>query len=212
MAHGVFGYQLVNYPYPYHQITLFLDFWKCYIVVCNAISVFDNIIVAMSGTFIKNQYDVLYSYMIMHFLKLFYRFLRDQGVKPEDLGRWLTINPLIFREKIEDLDARINYLKAVKFTSDEIVRLISRNPHWLLFRYETVVMLLYQQGGFSEARVEGNFQLKKPRKIGVNVSHSGEYIDEQFFIQLISVIRVSHSCDIAVVFGFIGIIANMQVI
>lgn len=80
--------------------------------------------------------------MIMHFLKLFYRFLRDQGVKPEDLGRWLTINPLIFREKIEDLDARINYLKAVKFTSDEIARLISRNPHWLLFRYEAVVMLL----------------------------------------------------------------------
>nr|XP_027209981.1 transcription termination factor 3, mitochondrial-like [Penaeus vannamei] len=100
-------------------------------------------------------------------------FLRDQGVKPEDLGRWLTINPLIFREKIEDLDARINYLKAVKFTSDEIARLISRNPHWLLF---STVRIDNRLGFFQrscdlsrdEVRVVA---VKEPRLITHNLHH-----------------------------------------
>lgn len=56
------------------------------------------------------------------------------GVAAEDLGRWLTINPLIFREKFDDLQTRLNYLQTMRFTPDQITRIISKNPNWLLFR------------------------------------------------------------------------------
>ncbi|XP_042887372.1 transcription termination factor 3, mitochondrial-like [Penaeus japonicus] len=100
-------------------------------------------------------------------------FLHHQGVKPEDLGRWLTLNPLIFREKIEDLQSRINYLEAVKFNKDEIARLVSRNPHWLLFstvRIDNRLGFFQRMCDLSRDEVRA-VAVKEPRLITHNLHH-----------------------------------------
>lgn len=71
-------------------------------------------------------------------MKQYIVFLHDCGVPADDLGRWLTLNPYIFKEKLDDLDARINYLKYMRFSKDQITRLISKNPSWLLLSTEKI--------------------------------------------------------------------------
>lgn len=63
-----------------------------------------------------------------------FRFLHDLGVPADNLGWWLTVNPYIFKENLDNLQARINYLESMKFSSDQIARVILKNPYWLLFR------------------------------------------------------------------------------
>ncbi|CAL4058709.1 unnamed protein product, partial [Meganyctiphanes norvegica] len=60
-------------------------------------------------------------------------FLYDAGVDASDLGRFITINPLIFNNSLEDLEARVNYLESKHFSKQEISRIFSRNPFWLQF-------------------------------------------------------------------------------
>ncbi|XP_076037453.1 mitochondrial transcription termination factor 3 [Oratosquilla oratoria] len=60
-------------------------------------------------------------------------FLIDVGVPVEKLGRWLTINPLIFTQPLDDLEVRLNYLISKKFSEKSIKRIIERNPYWLMF-------------------------------------------------------------------------------
>ncbi|GBM80549.1 Transcription termination factor 3, mitochondrial, partial [Araneus ventricosus] len=59
------------------------------------------------------------------------QFLHDNGVSADDMGRFFTKNIFIFKERIEDLEVRINYLKSKKFTSDAIARIIANNPYFL---------------------------------------------------------------------------------
>lgn len=61
------------------------------------------------------------------------RFLHDLGVPAENLGTFITKNPLIFKEDLEDLKIRINYLLAKKFTPEMISSIVTRNPRWLSF-------------------------------------------------------------------------------
>lgn len=62
------------------------------------------------------------------------QFLVDQGVIADCLGRFFTKNPYILKSSIEDLEIRTNYLRSKKFSTEMISRILSRNPHWLLFR------------------------------------------------------------------------------
>lgn len=55
------------------------------------------------------------------------------GIDPNLLGRFITRNPDIFREEIDDLQTRVNYLKSKKFKPDEITSIVERNPFWLMF-------------------------------------------------------------------------------
>ncbi|XP_045122400.1 transcription termination factor 3, mitochondrial-like [Portunus trituberculatus] len=66
-------------------------------------------------------------------MKKYIVFLHDLGILADDLGRWLTVNPYIFQQSIDDLEARTNYLEFMKFSEEDIVRIISKNPYWLLF-------------------------------------------------------------------------------
>ena len=62
------------------------------------------------------------------------RFLADVGVRPDDLGAFFSKNPSILKESLEDLEVRHNYLLSKKFDREQIGRIITRNPYWLLFR------------------------------------------------------------------------------
>ncbi|XP_069950768.1 transcription termination factor 3, mitochondrial [Cherax quadricarinatus] len=66
-------------------------------------------------------------------MKKYLMFLHDVGVEADDLGKWLTVNPLIFKENLENLQVRLDYLHSMNFSPDQITRIISKNPNWLLF-------------------------------------------------------------------------------
>lgn len=54
------------------------------------------------------------------------------GIDPNLLGTFITKNLDIFREEIDDLQTRVNYLKSKKFKTDEITSIVERNPSWLM--------------------------------------------------------------------------------
>ncbi|XP_046401519.1 transcription termination factor 3, mitochondrial isoform X2 [Ischnura elegans] len=66
-------------------------------------------------------------------IKKVIRFLHDLGVPAEKLGFFITKNPLIFKENIEDLQVRVNYLESKNFSNEMIQRVITANPFWLMF-------------------------------------------------------------------------------
>lgn len=59
------------------------------------------------------------------------QFLHDHGVDSDELGHFITKNPFIFQEELENLEIRINYLKSKKFSTDAIAQIITRNPYFL---------------------------------------------------------------------------------
>lgn len=65
---------------------------------------------------------------------LLFRFLHDLGVPSDELGHFITINPWIFKEDLDDLQVRVNYLQSKKFSADMITRIVRKNPCWLVFR------------------------------------------------------------------------------
>lgn len=60
-------------------------------------------------------------------------FLTDVGVSPEELGLYISKNPMILRENLDDLTVRITYLRSKRFKSKEIERIVQKNPFWLMF-------------------------------------------------------------------------------
>lgn len=60
-------------------------------------------------------------------------FLNDIGVNSSLFGEIITKNPLIFKESIENFQIRMNYLESKKFTTNQIIRIIEKNPFWLMF-------------------------------------------------------------------------------
>lgn len=65
-------------------------------------------------------------------VKKYILFLNDLGV--DDLGRFFTKNPYIFKHNLNDLQIRINYLEYKSFDKDMITRIVNQNPYWLTFR------------------------------------------------------------------------------
>lgn len=59
------------------------------------------------------------------------RFLHDNGVHADDLGKVLTKNIAICRESVDNLQTRINYLESKNFDKDMISAIITKNPIWL---------------------------------------------------------------------------------
>ena len=66
------------------------------------------------------------------------QFLVDHGVKPKELGWFLTENPFIIWEPICNLQARIDYLRSKRFTSKAITRIISSYPLYLKKSFKEV--------------------------------------------------------------------------
>lgn len=103
-------------------------------------------------------------------------FLHDLGVAAEDFGYFITKNPLIFKESIEDLETRVYYLRAKKFAVNQVADIVVRNPFWLSFATHRIDRRL---GWFQK-----NFQLsgddirrvvcKQPKLITYNMEHIRE--------------------------------------
>lgn len=52
----------------------------------------------------------------------------------EHIGDFITKNPMIFYEDLEDMKVRINYLVSKGFDEIQIKRIVSKNPYWLMFK------------------------------------------------------------------------------
>lgn len=100
-------------------------------------------------------------------------FLKDIGVSPDLFGEFITKNPLIFKEDLDNLQTRINYLEAKHFTKSMITRIVENNPFWLMFSTKRIDRRLghYQK----EFHLNGNqvreLSCKQPRLITYNMAH-----------------------------------------
>lgn len=66
------------------------------------------------------------------------QFLNDAGVNSDELGEVITKNPLIFKEDLENLATRVNYLQSKLFKPVQIARIVTKNPFWLMFRTQRI--------------------------------------------------------------------------
>uniref|UniRef100_A0A182IJ00 Transcription termination factor 3, mitochondrial n=1 Tax=Anopheles atroparvus TaxID=41427 RepID=A0A182IJ00_ANOAO len=101
------------------------------------------------------------------------RFLTDMGLPAGMLGEFLTKNPLIFKEDLGDLQTRVNYLQSKRFMPEEITRIVTKNPFWLMLNTKRIDRRLgYFQKTFSLAGNEVRMvATKQPRLITYNLEH-----------------------------------------
>lgn len=101
------------------------------------------------------------------------RFLHDSGVPADHLGEFITKNPYIFKEDLDDLHTRIRYLRAHNFTMPMIKTIICKNPKWLLYGTKDIDNRLgYFQSNFklngSEVRL---LTVKAPKMVTYKMIH-----------------------------------------
>ncbi|XP_013200596.1 transcription termination factor 3, mitochondrial [Amyelois transitella] len=91
----------------------------------------------------------------------------------ENIAGFITKNPMIFYEALEDLKVRLNYLQSKQFSNDQISRIISKNPFWLMLSTKRIDRRLgYFQDKFqlsgSDLRM---LATKQPKLITYNLHH-----------------------------------------
>ncbi|XP_055705669.1 transcription termination factor 3, mitochondrial [Phlebotomus papatasi] len=106
-------------------------------------------------------------------MKHIIQFLHDQGIPPDHLGRFITKNPLIFKEHSDDLAVRINYLESKMFTKEQIARIVDKNPFWLMFSTQRIDKRLgFFQKSFSLSGQEvRELTCTAPRLITYSMEH-----------------------------------------
>ncbi|KTG45699.1 hypothetical protein cypCar_00000678 [Cyprinus carpio] len=62
--------------------------------------------------------------------------LKDLGVEETKLGQLLTKNPFILTESLDNLEARVSYLKSKKFSKQSVAAMVSKAPYLLNFSVE----------------------------------------------------------------------------
>lgn len=58
-------------------------------------------------------------------------FFHNLGLKTNEYANIIHENPLIFKESLDDLKVRVDYLESKKFSRSAIVQILSKNPKWL---------------------------------------------------------------------------------
>ncbi|XP_060657413.1 transcription termination factor 3, mitochondrial [Drosophila nasuta] len=106
-------------------------------------------------------------------VKPYLRFLADQGVAPDDFGRLITKNPLLFKEDLDALQTRMEYLESKRFSVEARQRILTQNPYWLMFSTRRIDRRL---GYFQkEFHLSGHdirlLATKEPRLITYNMDH-----------------------------------------
>jgi mTERF len=103
-------------------------------------------------------------------------FLHDLGLPADAYGYFLTKNPLIFKESIDDLETRVYYLRSKKFTVANVQEIVAKNPYWLSFSTKRIDRRL---GWFQKNfQLDGNemrgLTVKQPKLITYNMEHIRE--------------------------------------
>lgn len=65
-------------------------------------------------------------------------FLHELNIPASKYAYVIENNPHIFKEKIQDLETRIEYLKSKRFSNESIVEILTRAPRWLRLSVEQV--------------------------------------------------------------------------
>lgn len=91
----------------------------------------------------------------------------------EGVGNFLTKNPMILCERLQDLEVRVNYLKFKAFKDDQIKRIITANPYWLMF---STIRIDRRFGYFQKSlHLSGDevryLATKQPKLITYNLHH-----------------------------------------
>lgn len=66
------------------------------------------------------------------------RFLTSHGVPAERLGWWFTKNPYLFRQPLENLQVRIDYLLSKRFSQEAVTRILSNAPRFLAYTVKDI--------------------------------------------------------------------------
>ncbi|XP_058461655.1 transcription termination factor 3, mitochondrial [Malaya genurostris] len=106
-------------------------------------------------------------------MKQHLQFLTDIGIAATNLGEFLTKNPLIFKENLENMGVRINYLHSKKFNLDQITRIVYKNPFWLMINTRRIDKRLgfFQQTFKLSGEEVRSLTAKQPRIITYNLEH-----------------------------------------
>ncbi|CAH2104734.1 unnamed protein product [Euphydryas editha] len=99
-------------------------------------------------------------------------FIKDY-IGSENIGKYITKNPLILCEPIDDLQVRINYLQSKKFSNFQINEIVTKNPFWLMFSTERIDKRLgYFQNKFNLIGNEvRELATKQPKLITYSIQH-----------------------------------------
>ncbi|XP_057684068.1 transcription termination factor 3, mitochondrial isoform X2 [Corythoichthys intestinalis] len=92
-------------------------------------------------------------------------FLKTIGVDDSRLGFIITQNPFFLTEDLENLQARVNYLKSKKFTNENVASMVSRAPYLLNFsvkRLDNRLGFYQKQLGLNAANTR-NLAARLPR-------------------------------------------------
>ncbi|XP_068621683.1 transcription termination factor 3, mitochondrial [Battus philenor] len=94
-------------------------------------------------------------------------------VDMENIGNFITKNPLILCEDLNDLEVRLNYLESKQFKYEEICRIITKNPFWLMFSTIRIDKRLgFFQNTFNFCGSEVKFlAVKQPQLITYSLHH-----------------------------------------
>jgi len=106
-------------------------------------------------------------------VKPYLTFLADQGVSPDDFGKMITKNPLLFKEDLDDLQTRMEYLKSKRFSDEARQRILTHNPYWLMFSTRRIDRRLgyFQKEFYLSAHDLRLLATKEPRLITYNMEH-----------------------------------------
>ncbi|XP_072226972.1 transcription termination factor 3, mitochondrial isoform X2 [Leuresthes tenuis] len=92
-------------------------------------------------------------------------FLKEIGVEDSRFGYIITHNPFFLTENLENLQARVSYLKSKKFSSETVASMVSRAPYLLNFSVKRLDNRLgfYQQKLNLSASNTRNILARLPR-------------------------------------------------
>ncbi|CAL8371921.1 unnamed protein product [Boreogadus saida] len=85
-------------------------------------------------------------------------FLKEMGVEDSGLAYILSDNPFILKEDLENLHARVNYLKSQKFSPETVASMVTRAPYLLNFsvkRLDNRLAFYQQQLGLNSSKTRG---------------------------------------------------------
>ncbi|XP_022913679.2 transcription termination factor 3, mitochondrial [Onthophagus taurus] len=106
-------------------------------------------------------------------VKKYVMFFHDLGLTVDDIANAFTKNPYILQKDLDNLKVRINYLLYKKFNEDGIIRIVSKNPFWLMFSTDRIDNRLgFFQGKFDLLGDEvRGLATRQPKLITYNLQH-----------------------------------------